>query len=134
MAAVYPEVPRKMRLSKRISRRWIQFCAEVTDLISGFQILLVNLDLIGRLRPALPKSITVIVDSRREATILRLLSILRLLPRHNILVVLGAHDLDLLMRLNCGIESLLIVTSRVFIKHYQLLARLRTQRRLLVVL
>lgn len=122
-----------MCLWKRISTRWFQFRDEVVGLIRGFQLLIVNLALIGKLRPVGLEPITVIVDSWREATILRLLWITQLLPRHKILVVRRARDLDLSTRSNFGGESLLIVTSRAFTKHYQLLASLRHQRRLVVL-
>lgn len=122
-----------MRLWNRITTRWSQFRDEVAGLIRGFQLLIVNLALIGKLRPVGLDPITVIVDSWREATILRLLWITQLLPRHKILVVRRACDLDLSMQSNFGSESLLIATSRAFTKHYQLLADLRRQRRLVVL-
>lgn len=122
-----------MRLRKRIATRWSQFRDEVVGLIRGFQLLIVNLALIGKLRSVGLDPITVIVDSWREATILRLLWITQLLPRHKILVVRRACDLDFSAQSNFGSESLLIVTSRVFTKHYQLLADLRHQRRLVVL-
>lgn len=122
-----------MRLRKRIATRWLQFRDEVVGLIRGFQLLIVNLALIGKLRPVGLDPITVIVDSWREATILRLLWITQLLPRHKILVVRRACDLNLSTQSNFGSESLLIVTSRAFTKHYQLLADLRHQRRLVVL-
>lgn len=122
-----------MRLWNRIATRWSQFRNEVVGLIRGFQLLIVNLALIGKLRPVGLDPITVIVDSWREATILRLLWSTQLLPRHKILVVRRTSDLDLSTQSNFGSESLLIVTSRAFTKHYQLLADLRHQRRLVVL-
>ena len=122
-----------MPLWKRIATRWFQFRGEVVGLIWGFQQLIVNLYLIGKLRPAGVNPIIVIVDSWREATLLRLLWIIQLLPRHKILVVHRACDLNSSMQSNFGNESLLIVTSRVFTKHYQLLADLRNQRRMVVL-
>lgn len=122
-----------MRLRKRIATRWFQFRDEVVGLIRGFQLLIVNLALIGKLRPDGLEPITVIVDSWREATILRLLWITQLLPRHKILVVRRACDLNLPTQSNFGGESLLIVTSRAFTKNYPLLASLRHQQRLVVL-
>ena len=122
-----------MRLRKRIATRWLQFRDEVAGLIRGFQLLIVNLALIGKLRPVGQDPITVIVDSWREATILRLLWITQLLPRHKILVVRRTCDLNLSAQSNFGSESLLIVTSRAFAKNYQLLAGLRHQQRLVVL-
>jgi len=121
------------RLLNRFATRWSQFRDEVVGLIRGFQLLIVNLALIGNLRPAGLEPITVIVDSLREAAILRLLWIVRLLPCHKILVVRRTCDLSLSMQSDFGSESLLIVTSRAFSKHYPLLAELRHQRRLVVL-
>ena len=122
-----------MRLWKRIATRWSQFRDEVEGLVRGFQLLIVNLALMGKLRPVGVDPITVIVDSWREATILRLLWIARVLPRYRVLVVRRASDLSLSTASNFGGESLLIATSRAFTKHYQLLANLRHQRRLVVL-
>lgn len=122
-----------MRLWRRITARWFQFRDEVVGLIRGFQLLIVNLALIGKLRPVGLDPITVVVDSWREATILKLLWITQLLPRHKILVVRRACDLHMPMQSDFGGESLLIVTSRAFTKYYPLLARLRHQRRLVVL-
>lgn len=122
-----------MYLGKSIATRWSQFRDEVAGLIWGLQLLIVNLALIGKLRPVGLDPITVIVDSWREVTILRLLWITQLMPRHKILVVRRSSDLDLSTQSNFGSEPLLIVTSRVFIKNYQLLAYLRHQRQLIVL-
>jgi hypothetical protein len=122
-----------MRFWKRIATRWSQFRDEVAILIRGGQLLIVNLALIGKLRPVGLDPITVIVDSWREASILRFLWIMQLLPRHKILVVRRAGDLYLSTQSNFGSESLLIVTSRAFTKHYQSLAHLRQKRRLVVL-
>ena len=122
-----------MRLWKLIPTRWFQFRDEVVGIIRGFQLLIVNLALIGKLRPVGSEPITVIVDSWREATILRLLWVTQLLPRHKILVVRHACDLHMLMQSNFGGESLLIVTSRAYIKYYQFLASLRHQQRMFVL-
>ena len=122
-----------MRLWTRMATRWFQFRGEVVGLIRGVQQLIVNLSLIGKLRPAGVNPITVIVDSWREATILRLLWIMQLLPRHKILVVRRACDLNSSMQSHFENESPLIVTSRVFTQHYQLLADWRHQRRLVVL-
>lgn len=122
-----------INLWKRIASRGFQFRGEVVGLIRGFQLLIVNLSLLEKLRPAGANPSTVIVDSWREAIILRLLWITQLLPRHKILVVRRNCDLKLSMHSNVGKETLLIVTSRAFIKHYQLLVDLRNKGRLVVL-
>ena len=122
-----------MRLWKRIITRWFQFRDEVVGLIEGLQLLIVNLALIGKLRPIAAGAITVLVDSRREATILSLFWITQLLPRHKILVIHRSSDLRLPMQSNFIGESLLIITARVYAKHYQSLASVRHERQLLVL-
>ena len=122
-----------MYLEKRIVIRWSQFRDEVAGLIRGLQLLIVNLALIGKFRPVGLGPITVIVDSWSEAAILWLLWVTRLMPRHKILVVRRTIDLNLSVQSNFSSELLLIVTSRTFTKHYQLLADLRRQKRLIVL-
>ena len=120
-------------IRKRIVKRWFQFLDEVSTLVRGLQLLIVNLSLIGKLQPVRSYSIAVIVDSWREAVILELLSRAGLLPRHKIIVVSRNEDLEFLFQLNSGHQSLLIVTSRAFTRYYQLLADLRRQQRLVVL-
>jgi len=122
-----------MCLRKRIAKRWFQFRDEVANAIRGLQLLIVNLALIGKIRSTDLDPIIVVIDSWREAIILELLRITQLLPRYKILVVRRACDLHLLAKSNFLGESLLIVTSRVFTKHYQFLVSLRHQRRLVVL-
>lgn len=116
----------------RISKRWYQFRDEVTGLVAGFQLLIVNLAYI-RLRSPKGNRIVVIVDSWREAMILWLLWIVRVLPLYKIWVIRRTGQLDLYAKTNFGGELLLVATSRAYTKHYQLLADLRRQQRLIVL-
>lgn len=122
-----------MRLWKRLSTRWSQFCGETSGLVTGFQLLIVNLAYIGQLRTADESRIVVIVDSWREAIILWLLWIGRVLPRYKVWVIRRAGQLDLYAEADFGGELLLAATSRAYTKHYQLLAALRRQQRLIVL-
>lgn len=122
-----------MRLWKRISTRWVQFCGEASGLATGFQLLIVNLAYIGQLRAPEENRIVVIVDSWREAIILWLLWIGRVLPRYKVWVIRRAGQLDLRAQEDFGGELLLVATSRAYTKHYQLLADLRRQQRLIVL-
>lgn len=122
-----------MRLWKRLSTRWSQFFGEASSLVTGFQLLIVNLAYIGQLRIREENRIVVIVDSWREAIILWLLWIGRVLPRYKVWVIRRAGQLDLYAEADFGGELLLIATSRAYTKHYQLLAGLRRQRRLIVL-
>lgn len=122
-----------MRFWNRIATRWFQFRYEVVGLIRGFQTLVVNLALIGKIKAIRLDPIIVIVDSWREATILRLFWVAQLFPRHKILVVRRACDLQMHIQSNFEGVSLVIVTSRAFTRHYQLLVSLRHHRRLVVL-
>jgi hypothetical protein len=112
--------------------RWAQFRNEASGLIEGFQLLAVNLAYI-QLRAPEKKRIVVIVDSRREAVLLWLLWIGQVLPRYTVWVIHRTSHLSPYVKADFGGESLLIATSRAFTKHYQLLADLRRQRRLVVL-
>lgn len=122
-----------MRLSKNISKRWHQFRDEAAGLVIGFQLLIVNLAYIGQLQSPRRSRIVVIVDSWREAVILWLLWLGQVLPRYKVWVIRRAGHLDLYAEADFGGELLLVATSRAFAKHYQLLADLRRQRRLVVL-
>jgi hypothetical protein len=122
-----------MRLWKRLSTRWFQFSNETSGLVTGFQLLMVNLAYIDQLRLPEKNRLVVIVDSWREAVILWLLWICKVLPRYNIWVIRRAGHLDLYAKTDFGGELLMIATSKVFTKHYQLLAELRRQQRLIIL-
>lgn len=122
-----------MRLWKRISTRWFQFRDEASGLVTEFQLLIVNLANIGQLKSPEKSRIVVIVDSRREAMILWLLWVVRVLPRYNVRVICRADQLSQYAEADFGGELLLVATSRTFTKHYQLLAALRRQQRLIVL-
>ena len=122
-----------MRLWKRITARWYQFCGETAGLVTGFQLLIVNLAYIGQLAPPGKSRIIVIVDSWREAMILWLLWVVRVLPRYNVWVIYRADRLSQYAEADFGGELLLVSTSRALTKHYQLLVNLRRQRRLIVL-
>jgi hypothetical protein len=122
-----------MHLWNRIATRWSQYYDETTGFVRGFQLLIVNLALIGKVKPVKTGTITVIVDSWHEAVILWLLWIAKVLPRYQLMVVRCARDLNLSAESDFRGELVLIATSRAFTKHYQLLADLRHQRRLIVL-
>lgn len=122
-----------MRIWKRVNTRWVQFRHETVGLIRGFQMLMVSLALIGQVRLSREGPILVIVDSWREALLLWFLWMVRVLPRYRILVVRRAQDLDHPVESDFYGETMLIATSRVFTKHYQIMAELRHQQRLVVI-
>ena len=122
-----------MRLWKRISTRWFQFRDEASGLVTGFELLIVNLAYISQLRSPEKNRLIVIVDSWREAIILWLLWIGRVLPRYKIWVIRHTGQLDLIAEADFGSELLLVVTSRAYTKHYQLLTGLRRQQRLIIL-
>lgn len=121
-----------MCLWKRFSKRWYQFRDDVSGLVTGLQLLIVNLAYI-QLRLPGKNRIVIIVDSWREAMILWLLWAGRALPRYKVWVIRRAVHLDFYADADFDGELLLVTTSRAFTKHYQLLADLRRQRRLIVL-
>lgn len=118
---------------KRILRRWLQFRSEASGLVTGFQLLIVNLVYISRLRSPEENRLVVIVDSWREAVLLWLLWACKVLPRYNVWVIRRAGHLDSYVKTDFDGELLMIATSKVFTKHYQLLAELRRQQRLIIL-
>lgn len=121
-----------MYLLKRLSLRWLQFNDEAKQLVEGFQLLIVNLAYI-QLRSSEKKQQIVIVDSWREAIILWLLRGVNILPGYKVWVVRSADNLRQYAETDFADKLLMVATSRVFTKHYQVLSNLRQQRRLVVV-
>lgn len=122
-----------MRHWKRIITRWQQFRNEASGLVTGFQLLMVNLAYISQLRSKEKTRLVVIVDSWREAAILWLLCICRVLPRYKIWVIRRGRTISSYAESDFGGEMLMVATSKAYIKHYQLLAELRRRRRLIIL-
>ena len=122
-----------MNLQKRVVCRWRQFHIEVVDLVSGIHLLIVNLWFLGKARADRANITCVIVDSWREAIVLRFLCFIRLLPRCKVVIASYPFDLTLAMPSDIYNQSLVIATSKAFIKNYQSLSNMRNRRKLIVL-
>ena len=122
-----------MNLLKNMVVRWFQFSYEIDIIVKGEQLLIANLFLMQKVIRHDIKPIKLIVDSQRQATIIRLLCMARLLPRCNLEVVRGNRYLGLEVLSSSEAESIIIVTSNAYVKHYQQLAGLRQKRKIIVL-
>ena len=120
-------------LWKRLLARWSQFRIETVIFIIGLRSLIVNLAYLGRLRSADPLRIAVLVDSRREAMLLWLLRLFTVVPECTVHVIQRPPELDALAHALPADGTLLVATSRLYLKHYQRLVDLSRRRRLLVL-
>ena len=120
-------------LYKRLLARWAQFRIEAAILIAGLRGVIVNLAYIGRLRAAHTPRIAVLVDSRREALLLRLLRLCAVVPKCTVHVIERPPELEALAKGLPIDGTLLVATPRLYLKHYQQMAELRRRQRLLVL-
>lgn len=120
-------------LYKRLLARWAQFRIEAAILIAGLRGVIVNLAYIGRLRAAHTPRIAVLVDSRREALLLRLLRLCAVVPKCIVHVIERPSELQALAKGLPIDGTLLVATPRLYLKHYQQMAELRRRQRLLVL-
>lgn len=102
-------------------------------LVAGFLGLIVNLAYMGRLRSPGENRIVVLVDSQREAALLRLLYLTAMIPRCRVRVVQQTDELRAFSETSVGGEVLLVATSRLYSKHYQVMADFRRRLQLIVL-
>ena len=120
-------------LGKRLLRRWTQYKIETAIHITGVLGLIVNLAYMGRLQLPGESRIIVFVDSQREAALLQLLGWVNVIPRCSVCLVRQAEDISARTAKSSRREMLLVVTSRVYLNHYQGMAVLRKQSRMIVI-
>ena len=120
-------------LGKRLLSRWTQFHIETAIHITGVLGLIVNLAYMGRLRSPGESRVVVFVDSQREAALLQLLGLVAVIPRCSVCVIRQADDLHARTEKSFRREVLLVATSRVYLNHYQVMAVLRKQSRMVVI-
>ena len=118
---------------KRAHARWAQVRIETAILIAGLRGVIVNLAYIGRLRATDTPRIAVLVDSQREAVVLKLLRLSTAVPWCTVHVIQRPLELDAFAQTVTADGALLVVTSRLYLKHYQQMADLRRRQRLLVL-
>ena len=122
-----------MQLIKHIGNRLLQFNIEVKNLITGLELLIINLAFIDKIKLAGYRPNLVIVDSWRYMLILRFLWMIGLLSFQKILVVRKIADPESISLIDFSESSILIISSRTFIKYYQSLITLRHQGKLIVI-
>lgn len=102
-------------------------------LVAGFLGLIVNLECMGRLRLPGESRIIVLMDSQREAALLRLLNLAAMIPRCRVCVIRHADELHEFTGNSSSEKALLVATSRLYSKHYQVMAGLRRRLQWIVL-
>jgi len=102
-------------------------------LVAGFLGLIVNLRYMGRFLPSGDNQIIVLVDSPREAAILRLLRLAGMIPRLQVSVIRQSNELQAFAENSATREVLSVATSQLYSKHYQVMTGLRRRLRLIVL-
>lgn len=116
----------------RLIAAWVRFWTETANSDAGFLELIVNLAYLRQVRPAPTAQIIVLVNSRREASLLRLLRLARVIPWCRVRVVHRAADLRDLAD-NHADGRLLVATLQLFLKQHQAVAALRRQSSVVVI-
>ena len=116
-------------LWRRLSSKWGQYQTETAIFVSGFLGLLVNLACVSRLQVT---GVIVLVDNRQEAAVLRFFRLVAMIPRCQVHVIQQSSELCKLVE-NIASGELLVATSRVCVKYYQVIAVLRRRVRLIVL-
>ncbi len=119
-------------LTARISDRWAQFLTETRIKSASLQSLLLNLAFLRQdLRADL--QFVLLVDSWREAILLRTFSAIRVLPRLRIRVIRRTEDVPLAMAEPRSANTLVIVTSHLYARYHHLMAASRKRLDFVVV-
>lgn len=75
----------------------------------------------------------VLVDSQREAALLRFLSLTTMIPRCRVRVIRHTDELRAFAKNSPGESTLLVATARLYSKRYQAITGLRRRLRLIVL-
>ncbi len=102
-------------------------------LAAGLLGLIVNLECMGRLRLSGESRIIVLVDSQREAALLRLLNLAAMIPRCGVRVIRRVDELHEFAGNSPSEKMVMVATSRLYSKHYQVMVDLRRHLRLIVL-
>lgn len=120
-------------LWRRLIANWVQFWTVTANPVSGFLDLIVNLVYMSRLRLLETTGIVVLVNSRREALLLRLLRLVAAIPWCGVRLVQRPDDLDAFANNISGGNALLVATSQLFSKQHQAVVALRGQFTVVVI-
>ena len=122
-----------MGILKKLNYRYCQFHNEVEGLVGELQILIVSLFYLSKLELIDVSKVVLILDCHRDAIILRTFCFFKILPRYQIAVADHARDLNVLISNSFCKSKRIVITSRLYIKNYQLLVFLRLKNRLVIL-
>ena len=122
-----------MSILKKLKYRYYQFRNEVEGQISELQILIVSLYYLNKFELFEVSEVFLILDCYRDALIMRIFCFFRILPRYQLAVTEQARDLHFLISKNFSKSTRIVITSRQYIKNYQLLASLRREKKLIIL-
>ena len=122
-----------MRAWKKTKEKWEQFRIETALHAGEVQSLMVNLALIGSLRPVDGAGLVIFVGSRYQALLISLLGLAGLLPRVNVVLVREVSELLRIMRERVEQRRFSVIASRLFVRYYQHLVDARRSGSLLIV-
>lgn len=120
-------------LRKRLRAKWAQHRTETAILAASFLGLVVNLACMGRLLSPGENPVIVLVDSQREAALLRFLNLTTMIPRCRVRVIRHTDELRAFAKISPGKGTLLVATARLYSKHYQGITGLRRRLQLIVL-
>jgi hypothetical protein len=121
------------RAWKTAQDRWSRFRMESALRAGETQSLVVNLALIGRMNPAEEGRLVVLVETFRDALLIRFLSFISMVPRGDVIVVREMGQILKIVREQMGRRGLSVIASRLFLKYYQQLVEARKSGGLVVV-
>ncbi len=121
------------RALKKARQKWIEFRIESALRAGETQNLIVNLALIGRTNSAEGGRMVVLVENFRDALLIRLLSLVSVIPRGDVIVVREMSEILRVVGEQMGRRGLSVIASRLFLKHYQHLIEARKSGGLVII-
>lgn len=116
----------------KINIRLKQLQYEIPYSISELNILITNLVLLNKIKNIKMYNFIIVVVSLREALTLKILIILGILPDYKIFVLKSSIEIDAIFNNKFYDDVHFIVTTKAFLKYYQMLSRIRIEKKLLV--
>jgi hypothetical protein len=121
------------RAWKKAKQKSTQFRIESALRAGQLQSLVVNLALIGRVYPADAALLVVLVESMREALLLRFLGTVGLIPRSCVVIARDAEQIARIVRDQFERRGLSVVAWRLFLKYYQHLVDARNSGSVIII-
>jgi hypothetical protein len=126
-------MPRLDRAWKKAKQKSTQFRIESALRAGQLQSLVVNLALIGRVYPEDAAPLVVLVESTREAMLLRFLGTVGLIPRGCVVVARDTDQIARIVREQNEHRGLSVVAWRLFLKYYQHLVDARNSGSVIII-